>query len=281
MWLAAWFASWAGHFDDAVRYEAEALNRDPSDAYIPASMANHYVELGDLERANEWLAVAERSAPNDAYTRHARVWLLWWRGEEDNAGREARDFFDLGFQRSKAAEDMTDFVREVLVEYRLRRGEPQQAVTTILNGAPPAHVIERSTDPELIMKHLLLLPAWRETDPGTATRVASELRALIEPDWRGPLHRWDTAVARCGLAAFEGRLEDALSRCDQQYRLGARWTYHWWQISSLFAPIRREPQWQAYLAEIRMDRAEQLARLRASGDEPMPGAADPTLAASE
>lgn len=281
LYQAAFVALGAGRFDDSIRFDARALERDPADALIPIDIAGVYVELGDLERAREWFEIGEPVVPDHTFTQRVRIWLNWWAGNEAEAGRQAQAYFDRGFHRPRANELDTDFIREVLVEYRLRQGKPENAIAAILEGKPPAAAIDESTDGELIMKHLLLLPAWQATDPATAERIAGEIRRLIEPEWQARLHFWDMSIARCGLAGFEGRLEDALVRCAEQYQAVAAWPYYWWQISSLFDPIRDAPEWQALIAEKAAARADQLARFRASGDEPLPDTAAAMMVTTE
>ena len=51
---------------------------------------------------------------------------------------------------------------------------------------------------------------------------------------------------------------------------GAGAGYLFWRLSELFDPIRDDPEWQAFVDEVRADRAALRKQLKASGDEPEP-----------
>jgi len=75
---------------------------------------------------------------------------------------------------------------------------------------------------------------------------------------------------RCNLLASKGDLAIAMEACRESLKASQNSTYTVLRLSPMLNPIRDTPEFRSWMDEIRKDRAQSLARLRASGEEPVP-----------
>lgn len=269
--LAAWSAGGLGRFDLAIRYAASAIPLDPAVAYKWQSrIAQYYLALGDIERAREWQLEAQASDPDAIYTRLAAAQVAWFGGDRNAAAREAERFFANHMDDQQVIWEAYQF-RTILFEQRLREGRAEEAIDVYMGGREIEPLSAAESRQFTVLRHFFILPALQRVDRAQAETVAGEILAVVRApnNWLGLVQ---AATVRCGLAAFEGRIADALVYCRREHELGPDESWPPWQIRSMFDPIRDTPEWQAFTGEIRAGFAAQLADFRASGDEPVPGA---------
>jgi TolB-like protein/Tfp pilus assembly protein PilF len=268
--LAASAAGGQGRFDLGIRYAAAAIPLDPEVGYRWQSLiARYYLALGDVERARQWLRLAQAADRNAISTRLATAKVAWFHGDRDAAARAAERFFADQLDDAQMIWESYWF-RAVLFEQRLREGQPEQAIDVYMEGREIETLSATESYQFTVLRHFFILPALQLVNPAQAETVASEILAVVRApnNWLGLVQ---AATVRCGLAAFQGRIDDALSYCRREHELGPDESWLPWQMRSMFDPIRETPEWQAFTDEIEAEFTAQLAEFRASGDEPIPG----------
>jgi hypothetical protein len=103
----------------------------------------------------------------------------------------------------------------------------------------------------------------------TADRMADDWLRWLDAGVQG----WNDgliASTRCNLLASKGDLANAMEACRASLRASENSTFVLLRLSPMLDRLRDTPEWRAWLDEISKDRAQHLAKLRASGDEPTP-----------
>jgi TolB-like protein/cytochrome c-type biogenesis protein CcmH/NrfG len=256
-----------GRFDESIVWQYRALQIDTTDTYSAAIIATDYLELDDRERAGEWLAVARDMDADAAMTRYASAVLALYQGDVGQARAEARRFFDdgLGGQPGPSATWMFMIRTGDLLD----SGDAERAVAFAMEGTDREQRIDTTTSASDLYTFLLALPAVAEADPDEAGKVGNALERVVTND-ESRIGNASRSSVGCGVAAWQGNAQTAIPRCRDVLGKNAGFGYLFWQFSTLFDPVRDDPAWQAFVDELRADRAARREQFRASGAEPVP-----------
>jgi TolB-like protein/cytochrome c-type biogenesis protein CcmH/NrfG len=257
---------------EAVLWQEKVIDADPGDTFSRSLMVLDYLELGDMERARAWQAVADRMDPEAPMSRSSRAVLAWMAGDQAGALAEARRYMEDGLQGSHVFTDM--WIRRLLVSDAIRQGDARAAMELILRGdpEPPPPVPGEDFDYRHAARLSYLLPALALRDGAGAARdqamalLAFADSAVEEAGWSPG----QVANIRCAAAIHLAQAAEAVSHCQRELEIqgsGTFLTLHIWPLSPA---LTEAPRWQAFMDSVRADRAAQLATLRSSGKEPEP-----------
>jgi TolB-like protein/tetratricopeptide (TPR) repeat protein len=265
--MASWAALVANRLSDAVLLGARGIALDGDDPWPRCGMAHSYWEMGDFGRARVWLETGEQLDPDHICLRLMRAELHWSEGHFDAAAREAERFFTDGLAQQNE-EMFSEMLLMLLLEYYLRRGEPEQAIAWVNGKREIVPEIDDDTSHRVVWRQFRLLPALMEVDPATARHLLAQYDAYTTRP-HPQLDYLKRIIMNCRLHAYQGRADQAVEQCRRQRSKHAPIRD---QLKlSMFDPVKSAPEWQAFIAEIEADRAAQLTTLRASGNEPDPG----------
>jgi TolB-like protein/cytochrome c-type biogenesis protein CcmH/NrfG len=259
-------------FAEAIIWQQDVITSDPRDTYSRSLVVFDYLELGDLQRAREWQAVADEMDADAPMTRGSRALLLWFEGDPAAAAAEARRFYADGLKGSQGAADL--WMRYVLFLDRLDAAEPQAALDILLNDeAIPAEPLPGSEISFRDAARLArALPALAQTE-GTAVAQSKAQALLAYTDRAQGQPGWSpgrVAILRCSVNVYLGRTADAIRSCEQELGAAGMGTYLGLQIGPKPTALAGADAWQNFMDRIGAERAAQLASLRESGKEPTP-----------
>ena len=264
----AFVARQVSRFYEAVPWQEKVIEADPGDTFSRSLMVLDYLELGDLERARAWQAVADRMDPEAPMSRSSRAVLAWFEDDQARALAEARRYMDDGLQGSHPFSD--SWIRQLLVSDAIRKGDTTTAMELVLRGdpepPPPAPGAELAYLDALRLIYLLPVRALRD-GPEAARDQAVALLAYADGAGWSPGR---IASIRCWAAVHLARAADAASHCQRELEIQGSGTFLAFQIWPLPPALTEAPRWQAFMESVRADRAAQLDALRNSGKEPAP-----------
>ena len=165
------------------------------------------------------------------------------------------------------------FASVTLYRHYVSGGDYERAIAARFGreGLPPAPAVGAELTPmqgrEAAVAPYLI--AARDGQ-GAARRYALALLDWIEADDNPELQRVSAHVIRCFAHAALRRAAEAITACRAVLERNQEWVFALFQVEPVLDPIRETPEWQSFMADLRADRAEKLARLRASGEEPVP-----------
>jgi tetratricopeptide (TPR) repeat protein len=272
LWSIGWnYHLWvSGDYGEAARWVQKARSADPGDTYSPAALGWIFMDLGDPDRAERWIHRSIELGPESWVANYAMQLLHLYLGDELAAleyGRKAD-------QLSRAWSDVFPF--QLIADQELRAGR-----------YPEARALYEENRPALLNDAAPTI--------GTANyRAAIDLAAvLFKTGERDQADRLLNASSRyidtrprmgnsCGygiadvkIHALQGEKQKALSTLRTAIDEG--WRTRWWYSLRLdpgLESLHDEPEFQAMVAEIEADMAEQLARVREMGRngelEPIP-----------
>ena len=258
-----------GRPDEALRLQQKVIQLDPVDSYSRLLVVTDYLDLGDVERAEQWQEAAE-SLPGQQETIDAvRALLRQLQGDRAGAVTDA----EKSFAMMPAGTAAPLFARNILYGHYVAAGEFDRAIAARFgkDGLPPPP------------------PAGTELDMGEALKVASAPYLIAARDGREAAREyaratleWSQAIqdpgyrdrgahfVRCYAHAALEQPKEAVQACRAGFMLNQQWVRFLLEVTPEPEPIRKSPEWQSFMAELRADRADKLARLRESGDEPLP-----------
>jgi TolB-like protein/Flp pilus assembly protein TadD len=252
--------------DQAVLWQYRTLEADQDDTFSASMIATDYANLDDLERAEQWLAVAAQMDANAAMTRYARAYIALAHGDLETATEIANQYFadDLGGLPGPS----DTWMETIRYESLLSEGKTDAAIELIFEEHSPDDRIDTTTSARDVYRYVFAMSAIRMKDGTEAERLTDRILALADrSDAR--LGVDDRAAIRCTLRGNRGDAAGAVAACREHQRTSS-FGRIFLETSSLFEPVRDDPAWVAFLEELRLDAAEDLSRLRGSGEEPTP-----------
>ena len=243
----------SGQLDEAVRWYRKSVSVDPGRPSETAFLGSLFLDLGDLDRAEYWIERSIELGPEGFWPNLAMQFLHLYRGDEATAldyGRRAFAFNPL-------------FVPLPLRDHELRAGRYAEAralyeerYPELLNEGDPT--VDGSNWWDAINLALVLSKAGeREHADLLLNRSLEHIQAMPRLGTRG---YW---IADVKIYALRGEKQKALSALRQAIDEG--WRYNWWYFlkhDPNLESLHDEPEFQAMVAEIEADMAEQLARVR-------------------
>lgn len=258
-----------GRFDEAVRWQVRVIALDPDDTYSRSLIVTDYLELGDTDRARAWQAVADRMDADAAKSRESRALLAWFRDDRAAAVAEADRLFADQMQGIGSA---GGWMRALQFRYHLDAGDIARAIEVrFQNGLPAVPDADARVTTGQLFDLIAAAAAIRARDGQAGARdYAGKVLAWGTRPGAGNLPTGQRELLRCAMLAQLDRPDEAATACRAGMDASANSDYLALQIVPTFDPVRDAPAWRQFMAETEAGRAQQLAALRGSGDEPAP-----------
>ncbi|MCH7509404.1 MAG: tetratricopeptide repeat protein [Proteobacteria bacterium] len=258
--VAAIYWTHFGQLDEALLWFRQSLERDPGDANVNAWIGLLYLDLGDRAEAEHWIDKALELGPDSVIPNWAKEMLLLFQGEKtqarEYAGKVLRQ--DPGWTLSLANLGNQDLLAGLAADASARY---EKHFPMLFDDGDPK--IDRSNVDAAINLGLIL------TNLGQSSRAKLLLdRSLdyTESTSMPRIHWYPIAYGipqQVQIYALQGKTKKALAALRQAIDNGWRalWWY-WLEHDPNLDSIRDEPEFQAMVAEIRLDMAAQLERVR-------------------
>ncbi|MGB5543653.1 MAG: tetratricopeptide repeat protein, partial [Gammaproteobacteria bacterium] len=260
-----------GELAESTLLTAPAVALDPLDPEAPFSMAISYLHLGDDQAAERWLAESLRLNPEAEVSRVGPALLAYQRGQDAQALEITRNSLD-AFPGNRFNAEIIALI--IVRDVSLAQGDVATAQRAIEGYRPGVTAVDFNSDigRDDVFGRILALPVIAARDGrDLAIEVAEGLLQGLQ------MNRWgyspvSAADIRAAIYAFLGDAQAAVESMRERQRLATKdLPWFWWERDSMYAPIRDEPVYQAFMAELNAEIAEQLHMLRASGQPEPPG----------
>jgi TolB-like protein/Tfp pilus assembly protein PilF len=245
-----------GRLDEAFRWRTEGLSRNPRQVIALANMGMMFLDLGDDETAERWIDQAISLSPGHFAANRALVLLFRYRGNESQALENARRLFELVPGNKVTIATLVHFGRyeEALQKY----------LTSIPELACPG---EPSVTASTVLQALDLSLAFERTGNKKCADLLLDL-VLQQTKIMPRLGLQGTGIADVAVYARQGKIQQALTNLG--LAIDDRWRAFWWaqgKHSPHMDNVRDHPEFTAMMAEIEVDMATQLERIRTMGKE--------------
>jgi tetratricopeptide (TPR) repeat protein len=251
--IGAHYWSVLGQLDEAVPWFTKGISLDPGNPRRSAVLGWLFLDLGDRGKAEYWIERSIELGPESLLPNIVMHELHLYRGDEAAALDYARSVFALN----------PLFVPGLLRDHELRAGRYSEARglyekihPELLNEGDPA--IDHSNWGAAIDLALVLSK--------TGEQERADLLLDRSLQYIQTLQRLGTNgywIADVRIYALQGEKQKALSALRQAIDEG--WRVGWWydlKYNPNLESLHDEPEFQAMVAEIEADMAEQLARVR-------------------
>jgi tetratricopeptide (TPR) repeat protein len=246
-----------GDYGEAVRWLRKAISADPGDPYSPDELGWIFMDLGDSDRAEDWIHRSVELSP-ESWTANLGMQLLQlYLGDEVASLDYGRKAIELGqhWQGVSSAVYMAD------VESRAGRYSKALALYEEnhpeLLGEDAPNVDRRNFYVAIGLSSVLSKTGEQER----ANLLLDRSLQFIQTHPR--LGRGGYGISDVKIYALQGEKQKALSALRQAIDEG--WRALWWhhlKLDPTLESLHDEPEYQAIIAEIEADMAEQLARVR-------------------
>jgi TolB-like protein/DNA-binding winged helix-turn-helix (wHTH) protein/Tfp pilus assembly protein PilF len=245
----------SGRLDEAAVWWAKSLALDPRNQFNHAFLGWLFLELGDPDRAEYWINRSIELGPEGiwpTYTMHA---LAVYRGDEAAALEHGRKAFAVLPHQAP--------VLTFLQTTEVRAGRYIEA-RALYEELFPELLFERGPEVDLRNYRAAIELALILSRTGEQERADLLLdRSLQQIQRRPRLGRRGYGIADVQVYAMQGETQKALMSLRQAIDKG--WRTLWWYFlkqDPTLESLHDEPEYQAMVAEIEADMAEQLARVR-------------------
>ncbi len=260
LWIGFHYWYVEGKLDEAVQWFRKSVSVDPGDPLISAHLGQLFLDLGDLDRAEYWSEKSIELAPEGFFPNLTKQLLHLYRGDLSTALEYGRRAFEI----------------EHYWAFQFHSFEPVRVHELRARRYLEARAAFEKIAPELLNEDF---PKVESRNYRAAIDLALILSKMGEPeraDWllesslqyiqRNP--RLGGGGSSYGIAdvqiyALQGDKQKALAALRQAIDEGWR---KFWRYSLKYDPtlesLHDEPEFQAMVAEIEADMAEQLARVR-------------------
>ncbi|MEJ2513592.1 MAG: hypothetical protein P8102_00015 [Gammaproteobacteria bacterium] len=252
-----------GRFGETVQWLARVAALDPDDAWSRAWIAWEYAAMGDLDRAEAWVAAAEVIDPSSPLTIQARTLVAYRRGDLEAAGRIAWAALEADVDNRGGA---LDRLGSVAATVAIRAGDTKRVLDVAKDRWPDA--LDPGAPAETV-RHAF----WRSIAARglAADGESAKARELAEPllDFQAPgAPSWLWAPMNALLGDAAGAVEGLVA--DDARELQAHAWVRFMDVA--WDPIRGSDEARRYEQSWEAAAARELEVLRASGDEPpLPG----------
>jgi TolB-like protein/Flp pilus assembly protein TadD len=279
--LAEYSWSLEGRADEAIRWAHAAMRVDPDQSWFPELTAYAYTALGDFDMALAYALKAERMLPEERQASAEAVYQRGWIYLHSGRINEAIEIFerlqgrvpDWGMNYSLnalASLDLAagDYDRALSrAESHRERCLEQKEVVSDWWNCPIlefARILEAAGDSATAVK---FLDAFSEDASPDASAAQMDLEGVEELFLVGNLGK---AFVNSGDIAARGAQEKALDRIEKAVHLGWRgyaFPQNDWRFAAFYDirldHIRDHPRFQAAIAVIEADMAQQLENVHA------------------
>jgi tetratricopeptide (TPR) repeat protein len=251
--IGRYYVSVVGHLDEAFVWLAKGRSIDPGDPRFPAVMGMVFLTLGDPGRAEYWIQQSIEMGPDSGLSNVAMQMQYLYREDESS----------LDWARKAISNFPTEWVAFSLLQtHELREGRPAQAralyeqiLPELLSAGDPK--IDNGNYNAAIGLALVLIRT------GEQERANLLLDRSLDYIQTIPRLGFGYGIADVQIHALRGEKQKALSALREAIDEG--WRFLWWPVLKLdpgLESLHDEPEFQAMVAEIEADMAEQLARVR-------------------
>jgi TolB-like protein/Tfp pilus assembly protein PilF len=249
-----WLVS--GQLDEGVVWYAKGISLDPDNPLSSAELGWFFLDLGDLGKAEYWIERSIELGPESFLPNFIMQFLHLYLGDEAAA---------LDYARKSHANYSRDPGAWVLLRndalragrYSEARGLYEKSFPELVNEGDPK--IDNTVRLVAAIDLALVLPKTGEQE--RADLLLN--RSLQYIQTRPRLGAGGYSIADVQIYALQGKKQKALSALRQAIDEG--WRYLWRYFLKLdpnLESLHDEPEFQAMVAEIEADMAEQLARVR-------------------
>jgi tetratricopeptide (TPR) repeat protein len=264
LWGAWNLAIVRGDLVEAIRLGDDYAKVDPADSEAPSGTALHYFDLGDVVTAKYWSEVALKLDPRAPMAKLVAALFHLDRNEEAKAIEIARELT----QPDAMSRGNRGFALRIAEAPELAAGRYEEVIARYLTEYPDlgdgkvptedAFDIEEAFVVALSLASVYL-QAGEETKAETLLAATESEMAYWPQVALGP----GSGFAMVDLHILRGEKENALAALREGAANGTRYR---WRVQLLYnlnlESLRDDPEFQAVIAEIEADMAEQLARVR-------------------
>jgi len=237
----------------------QGSERDPEDYEMLAGIGAGWTDLGDPDRANQWLKRAEAIGAGQPVPTFMRVLYYQFR-EQHGLARELA-----GQALAQNLEDRfgsNSFLRNAFAFEAVLAGDLDAAIGPYRQAFPWAFEspIQIPADPFLASQDLIELAALIKLREPLSTQ-AEELLQLAESrlDNRTPaIGIWERPLNRAAIAAVRGDDEAAIEHLNEAW--GMNWRTYWRSTlvnNPVFYPLRNQPGYRELVARFEADMERQ------------------------
>jgi TolB-like protein/Tfp pilus assembly protein PilF len=252
--IAEYFTFVSGELDSAVQWSRKSISVDPDSPGYPAFLALSYLDLGDLDRAEYWVERSTELGSEALWVHVAMVFFNLYRDDESVALDYAH--------RLIASKRNPNPAINVLRDHELRARHYTNARALFETNFPEL----LNDDPRIVHRNYrqaisLALVLLKTGEPERAELLLDRSLQHLEVHPRLGLNGF--AIADVEIYALQGDKQKALSAL--RHAIDDGWRNHWWYYLKRdlnLESLHDEPEFQAMVAEIEADMAEQLARVR-------------------
>jgi TolB-like protein/Flp pilus assembly protein TadD len=252
-----WLTS--GEYEEAVRWFRKAISSDPGDPFNPAYLGRLFMDLGDSEKAEYWVHRAIETRSDSLGSNNAMLFLHLYQRDEA-AGLE---------YGRKALTIATSFFLQIdavglLADHEVRAGRYPEArelyaerFPEFLSEDDPEINTQRRSRAAIGLAFVLYQTGEQERADLLLNRTLQKIETLPR------LSVFGYGIADVQIYALRGDKEKALSALREAIDEG--WRAFWWyylKYDPILESLHDEPEYQAMVAEIEADMAQQLARVR-------------------
>jgi TolB-like protein/tetratricopeptide (TPR) repeat protein len=257
-WIGFHYWTAKGQLDEAVRWLRKSVSLDPGNPENSAYLGWLFLDLGDLDRAEYWIERSIELGPESFYPNLATEFFHLYSGDQSTALEYGRRAFET---EDPWAFGLHSF--EPVRVHELRAGRYLEARAAFEKIAPELLNEDSPRITDFNYRAAIDL-ALILSETGEHERADSLLESSLRYIQEIPrLGAWGYGVADAQIYALQGDKEKALSTLQRAIEEG--WRRFWWfffRYDPILESLHDEPEYQAMVAEIEADMAEQLARVR-------------------
>jgi tetratricopeptide (TPR) repeat protein len=246
----------SGDYGEAVRWFRKAISVDPDELWSPAHLGDLFMDLGDPDRAEYWVRRSIEVGPESWVANHSMQRLQLYLGDEVAALEFGRKADEIG----RAWETVFSF--QLIADQELRAGQYSEARALYEKGYPELlgeaapNVDYRNHRAAIGLASVLFKTGEQEQANLLLNRSFQRIQILPRLNWNG------YGIADVQIYALRGEKQKALSALRQAIDEGWRVGPFFLKQDPTLESLHDEPEYQAMVAEIETDMAEQLARVR-------------------
>jgi len=268
VWTAWDLASSRGDLVTALELSEEGTKIDVNDPLSPLYTAMSYLDLGDVAAAEFWTDAASQVDPKAPSVRLLMALLHLYRDENVEAVAIARELSQPGSRKYRTR----GAALRMVAAQDLAAGNSEEVITRYLTHYPALAdgqfpIGQLSFESSVREAFIVILDLASAYLHAGEKAKAESLLSLVEselPHWpQIGAWGWGYGYANVELHALRGDKERALAALREGAAKGMRYLWRW---QLLYNPnlesIRDTPEFNAIVAEIEADMAEQLARVR-------------------
>ncbi len=250
----------SAQLDEAALWFSKSISLDPDQPWFRASLGLLFLDLGDAGKAEYAIKRSIELGTEDPEANFAMQLLHLYRGDEAAALPYGRKAFQLPSDSDLVYRWL---ILVVLRDHELRAGRYTEALALyenirpdLLNSHKPK-VDNRNYRAAIDLALVLFKTGEQQRADLLLNRRLQHIQTLPRLGWHG------YGIADVKIHALRGDKEKALSALREAIDDG--WRLRWWYYlkhDPNLESLHDEPEYQAMVAEIEADMADQLARVR-------------------